>query len=92
MVNHVTLSAETLATVLGALEGAQVVVDAHVHRQIVSVVENFVAVRHRAGKTWPALVILQVSLKAALEVKDFVTALVRALKDLSVGLVTQASN
>lgn len=39
VVHHVTLGAEALATVLGAVERPVIVVYAHVDRQIVSVVE-----------------------------------------------------
>ena len=43
MVHHVAFGAEALATVLRASEGAVVVVHAHMHGQIVPVVERFAA-------------------------------------------------
>lgn len=79
VVNHVTLRAEALAAVLGALEGTQVVVYTHVHRQVVSVVEDLVARGHWAGKVWPALVICKVSLKTTLKVELLLTAQMGAL-------------
>ena len=43
MVHHVALGTETLAAVLGALEGPMVVVDSHVDGQVVPVIERFLA-------------------------------------------------
>ncbi len=43
MVHHVALGAESFATFLGALEGAVIVVDTHVHGQIMTIVKRFAA-------------------------------------------------
>jgi hypothetical protein len=47
VVHHVAFGAEALAAVLRALERPVVVVHAHVHRKVVSVVERLAARRYR---------------------------------------------
>ena len=82
VVNHVTLGAEALAAVLGAFEGAQVVMHTHVHRQVVPVVENLVTTGDWAGEVRPALVVREMSLETALEVKLLLAAWMGALEGL----------
>ena len=63
VVHHVALGAEAFAALLGAVERAIVVVHAHVHLQIVPVVERLVAARHLAIEVCPGLMVCQVSLQ-----------------------------
>ena len=83
MVHHVAFGAEALATVLRASEGAVVVVHAHVHRQIVAIVERFSAGGHWADEICPQLVVGQVSLQMASRLELLIAALKGALKDLA---------
>lgn len=57
VVHHVALRAEVLAAVLRALERPVVVVNAHVHHEVVAVVERLLAGGHRANKVRPQLVV-----------------------------------
>eukprot|EP00353_Schmidingerella_taraikaensis_P007191 CAMPEP_0185580450 /NCGR_PEP_ID=MMETSP0434-20130131/16558_1 /TAXON_ID=626734 ORGANISM="Favella taraikaensis, Strain Fe Narragansett Bay" /NCGR_SAMPLE_ID=MMETSP0434 /ASSEMBLY_ACC=CAM_ASM_000379 /LENGTH=108 /DNA_ID=CAMNT_0028198719 /DNA_START=1025 /DNA_END=1351 /DNA_ORIENTATION=- len=82
VVHHVSLCAETLSAVLGAREGSVVVVHAHVHGQVVSIVEGLPAGGHRAYKVGPQLVVCQMSLQVASGAKLFLARLEGALEDL----------
>ena len=60
MVHHVALGAEALAAVLGTFVRPLVVVNAHVDRQVVPVVEGLSALDHRTDEVAATLVVCHV--------------------------------
>lgn len=80
VVHHVTFGAEALATGLRALKGAMVIVHAHMHLQVVPVVERFTARRHTAEEIRLALVVCQVSLELLMVAELLLAALKGALE------------
>ena len=66
MVHHVAFCSETLSAFLGALEGANILVHAHMYGQIVSVAERFLAGGHGADEICPGLMVGQMGSKVLL--------------------------
>ena len=65
VVHHVPLRAEALSAVLGALERPVVVMNSHMHRQIMPIVEGLAAGGDWADKICPQLVICEMGLQVA---------------------------
>ena len=84
MVHHVSFCPEALATVLGTLEWTIVVMNSHMDRQIVPIVEGLLARLDRAYENWAGFVISEVGLEILAWSKLFVTAFEGALIDFLV--------
>jgi len=75
MVHHVSTSTELLATVLGAIIGSLIVVNAHMNLQIVAIVELFLAPGHCALEFCLWLMEYHVGLEICARAKFFPTPL-----------------
>ena len=82
MVYHVTLCTEALSTLLGALKRSRVVVNPHVNRQIMAIVELLLTCLDRAENVLSGKVVGHVGLHVLLLPEFFCTAFVRTLEEL----------
>jgi hypothetical protein len=82
MVHHVALGAEALTAILWAVEGAMVVVHAHVHRKVVPVVKGLATGRDRAHIICSRHMVCHVRPEVLLRVEFFLTLAMSALKHL----------
>lgn len=82
MVHHVSFGAEGLAAVLRALKWSEVVVNPHVYRQIVAIIEGLATGLNGTDEFCPALVIGQMSFQELLISKLFLAPRIVAHKYL----------